>query len=141
MPYFTWHDKNRAKLFNKIIFLKNQCPLLHRQKRRYWIFMMNDRYQYVNFVGCLWEKITKFHTGQRTSETKDMTHDIVTYLIYWNNYVSKCVILGKSSKHVHFIFVSCLRQKTDLSLEGEGGDGPATTVCLGPTRNFRVGQC
>ena len=115
MPYQTKHDKNRANLFKKIRFLKKQCPVLHRQKRRYWISMMNDRYQYVIFFNCFGKKyLTKIRTSQRTSEAKDITHDTVTYPVYWDNY-QKCAILGKSSIHVLFIFVSYLSQKTDLS--------------------------
>ena len=57
---------------------------------------------------------TKFCPGQRRPETKGIANDDVTYPIYWNNY-QKDVILGKSSQHVCFIFVSCLSQKPDLS--------------------------
>ena len=63
---------------------------------------------------------TYFRPSQRPPETKGVAHKHVTYPIYWNNY-QKCVILGKSSKHVRFIFVSCLSQKIDLSLEGGVG--------------------
>ena len=76
-----------------------------------------DIYQYVKNCGCPKKFFTKFHPGQRLSETKDITHNDVTYPIYWNNY-QKCAILGKSSKHVRFIFVSYLSQKTDLSRGG-----------------------
>ena len=53
-----------------------------------------------------------------------VAHNDVTYPIYWNNY-QKCVILGKSSKHVCFIFISYLSQKPDLS-----GGGDRTTTCF-----------
>ena len=57
---------------------------------------------------------TKKCPGQRRPEIKGIAHDDVTYPIYWNNY-QKYVILGKSSKHVCFVFVSVLSQKPELS--------------------------
>ena len=61
-----------------------------------------------HFFGYFGKKnFTTFRTGQKTSETKDITHEHVTYPMYWNNY-QQCAILGKSSKHVRFIFMSYL---------------------------------
>ena len=90
---------------------------------------MTDIYQYVNIYGCPKKYFTKFHPCQRPSETKGMTHDDITYPMYWKNY-QKCTILGKSSKHLRFIFVSCLSQKIDFSLEGGVGAGQRTSNYL-----------
>ena len=84
--------------------------------------IMTDIYQDVKNCGCPEKYFTKVHPGQRSSETKDITHDGITYPIYWNN-CQKCAILGKTGKSVRFIVVSYLSQNTDLSLEGGRDDG------------------
>ena len=80
----------------------------------------------------------KFHQSQRSSETKDIAHDDITYPICWNNY-QKRAILGKSSKNVHFIFVSCLSQNVDLSLEGGGATAEQLPVLQALTQSTTGG--
>ena len=63
---------------------------------------------------------------------------IISYSIYWKKY-QKCAILGKSSKRVRFIFVSCMSQKIDLSLEGGGGHDQQLPVLQALTQSTTGG--
>ena len=66
-----------------------------------------------------------------------VTHDDITYPIYWNSY-QKCAIPGKSSKCVRFIHVVIVT-KNGLSLE-RGGRRPSNCLfCrLSPSLSLEV---
>lgn len=130
LQFPTWLSmtKDCAKSFNKIRFSKNGVSSYVDKEGDIGFLQWRTDINMSKFAVVSKKYFTKFRPGQKPSETKGIAaHDDVTCPICWNN-CQKCVILGKSSKHVRFIFVSFLSQKTDLSLEG-GGDGRATTVC------------
>ena len=100
--------------------VKMVSPLTCREGARCWFQWWRTDINMSKFVVVSKQYFTKFRSGQRPPEAKGIAHDDVIYPIYCN--CQNCAILGKASKHVRFM--SCLSQKTDLSLEG--GDGWAT---------------
>ena len=120
LQFPTWLSmtKDRAKSFNKIRFSKNGVSSYVDKEGDIGFLQWRTDINMSKFAVVSKKYFTKFRPGQKPSETKGIAaHDDVTCPICWNN-CQKCVILGKSSKHVRFIFVSFLSQKTDLSLEG-----------------------
>ena len=101
--------------------VKMVSPLTCREGARCWLQWWRTDINMSNFVVVSKQYFTKFRSGQRPPEAKGIAHDDVIYPIYCN--CQNCAILGKASKHVRFM--SCLSQKTDLSLGG--GDGWATS--------------
>ena len=108
--FFLRMTKYHAKSFNKIGFSKKKVSRLAQTKEKILAYVMKEIYQYVQICGCLEALFHNILSRPEASENKDIIHDDVTYPVYRKNYKT-CVILGKSSKHVRFIFVSYVYDK------------------------------